>query len=308
MAWNRPSEDKVKVRGEGEQRNVHLKGLLAGMIVVLGAAFAAWWLWPRGGSAGETPQSETRPRIAEVAPAAAPESAPVSQDPANSRKKLGRDWRQKQISIIEQKYGTNLTADLKAALHYLKNPPQRSFKPRTEYSFLSHPSERMMYSLLSAEPGAYMLEPVQVGESFNQDFVNALLDKIEIAADDSDEVRRIKQFVAEAKKEMAELVRSEGKKPSELLNEHARSLYELGRFQQNLERELNAARKNADLSDQDVEDMYKAANVLRKQRGLEELPIPSLTRRARQLQRQLARDAKRAAQKETDTKTKEISK
>ena len=300
MAWNQ-STGPTKVE---PKKPSALRGIIAGVVCVAVAAAVAFFVLS-GKEVKPKAKVEKEPGlIKEVKPAAAPTN--VEAPSAPSKKKWGKDWRQKQISMIEQKYGTNLTQDLKAALYYLKNPPQKSFKPKTAYSFLRHSSERMMYSLLSAEPGAYMLEPVRVGESFNQDFINALVDKIEITNEDTDEVRQIKQFVTDAKKEMADLVKQEGKKPSELLNEHAQALYELGRFQQNLEQELNAARKNADLSDEDVEDMFRAANTLRKQKGLAELPIPNLTRRARQLQRQQARDAKKAAQKTDDSMNKEI--
>ena len=48
MAWNRPSEEKkVEGKGGGGQWNVHLKGLVAGVIVVVGAAIAAWFMTGR---------------------------------------------------------------------------------------------------------------------------------------------------------------------------------------------------------------------------------------------------------------------
>ena len=46
MGWNRPKERRGKrEEGRGGQRNVHLKGLVAGAIVVVGAAVAAWWIF-----------------------------------------------------------------------------------------------------------------------------------------------------------------------------------------------------------------------------------------------------------------------
>ena len=42
MAWNRPIEKKEEQK-RGGQLNVHLKGLFAGLIVVVGAVVVAWW-------------------------------------------------------------------------------------------------------------------------------------------------------------------------------------------------------------------------------------------------------------------------
>lgn len=81
MGWNRPSERKVEGRSGGGQRNVHLKGLIAGVIVVLGAGIAAWLLWPNS----KPPQSDTASTstspIREVKPAPPPKAPDPLDDP-----------------------------------------------------------------------------------------------------------------------------------------------------------------------------------------------------------------------------------
>ena len=85
MAWNRPKENGEAVSRPLQKRKgfrFPIRGAIAGAIFSLGAAVAAWWLWPSGESAGETPPSQTRQRIKEVKPAASPKAAEVKpKDP-----------------------------------------------------------------------------------------------------------------------------------------------------------------------------------------------------------------------------------
>ena len=98
-------------------------------------------------------------------------------------------------------------------------------------------------------------------------------------------------------KEIADACKAGGKKPSEVLNEHATAMYELGQYQRNLEEELNKIRANPDLSDNDVEDFCKAANALLASKGLPQMPLPSLARRGIRLKHAQRRAEKRAAKK-----------
>lgn len=59
------------MKKRGGQRNVHLKGLVAGAIVVIGAAVAAWLLWPDVRRPLPTSTSTSTSLIKEVKPAKA---------------------------------------------------------------------------------------------------------------------------------------------------------------------------------------------------------------------------------------------
>ena len=306
MAWNKPTSNTVgatsssRSSGRGKMPRLR-KGLIAGAAVVVALGALCLWMFSGEEAQQDAASTKERGRIKEVAPAAAPTNT-VSVKSKRNKEQI----RNHLIKKIEEKYGTNVPANLKAPLHYLKNPPQQYFVRRNPHEYLSHSSERDIASVLMAEPGAFFVIQPEFGESFNQDFINAMLDKIEIKDDDPEEIRKVKQFVTDAKKEIATLVKTEGKKPSELMNEHAAMMFELGRFQNDLEDELNRVRNNPDLSDDDVKDFFAAANKLRQERGLPERPVPNLTRRGLLLQKRTLR-AERKAVREGKTKDKSKS-
>ena len=258
-----------------------IRGIVAGLVVVaLGAGIVAWLF--KSGEAESLPLQEKKPaRIKEVTPAHAPTNAVQA---AATPKKDRKNWREDEIKALEERYGDNMPRDIKSYYYSLKNPVKRTFRPKMPYGYLRHPSERVIAEVLQIEPGTEFVIKPEYGENFNQDFVNALLDKIEINPDDDEETRGVKEFVTNAKKEIAALVKKEGKKPNELLNEHVAALYELGKYQQNLNAMLREANNNPNMTDADVQDYVRAANKMREEKGLAPIKVPSLRGRARRLE------------------------
>lgn len=292
--WNR-SAGNQPTAGRGAKSGVRsAKKVLCALCLVLFAVLGICiWLFSGGDEAPKREATKERGLIKEVTPAPARTNAvPVKKELTKEEKRLA------EIADIEARYaGKEMPKGLATHLYYLKRPPKLHVGPRNPYAFLRHPSERQIAVLVNIEPGEEMLEAPEFSSAFNQDFINAMLDKIEISKDDSDEVRRLKEDVAAAKKEIARICKEEGRKPNEVLNEYAASLFELSRYAGNLDAMVSEANNNPNMTDADVRDYVVAANKLREQKGLAPLKIPSLRGRAKRLERQQRREAKRALEK-----------
>ena len=287
MAWNRSSEKKkVEVEKRGGQRNVLLKGLLAGAIVVVGAVIAAWFFWSDDKSPLSTSTSTSTSLIREVKPAAAPKAKEPPRELTEDEKRL------KELHEIEAKFGKNIPKALQTRVYYLKNPPKRTFECKGPNDFLQHPCEQEIASLLMAVPGTFFLRQPTFSETFDNDFVSALMDKIDIYPTDDERTRRVKEEVTLLKKDIAKMVRETGRKPSDLMNEYAKQMFELGQYQRDLQSELREIEENDAVSNEEVEDFYNAANTLLEQKGLGKFAIPDLARRGIRLNRELQRQIK----------------
>ena len=204
---------------------------------------------------------------------------------------------QKEISDLERLYaGKEMPQGVKTHLYYLKHPSKVSLRPSGPHDYLRHASEREIAGVVLVEPGTFFAVEPEFGESFDNDFAAALVDRVDISKDDSEEVRQVKNEVEQLKHDIAKMCRDEGRKPSEILTEHAKMMYELGRYQMELEDQLNAIRKNPEYSDADVEDFFAAANEMLKNKGLPEMKTPNLTRRAFKLQKLREKAERKAAQ------------
>ena len=297
MAWNRSSENaasRVNVDATSPSRHWWY---IAGAIVVLGAAVAAWWIWPTG-ETRRAAASTKKGLIREVTPAKRGETPRQREEkPKKTKAELDKEI----IKACEARYGNDMPPGLKAHLYYKKNPPEKVYKGRLDYEFLHHTSERDIASVLLVVPGTTFVEPTVYGKSFDDDFIAALMEPIKVEKDDSEEVRQQKELVQQLKKEIAALVRETGKKPSELMTEQSKMMYEMGLFEQQLAEDLREAEQNPNLTDQDVEDMFAAANVLRKKKGLDEQTVPDLTRRTLRLKQQQRRAAREAKRQKSET-------
>lgn len=291
MSWNKPSSEApaspVKTGGGAWKR-----GLVAGLVVVLGAV--CYFVFCTSSQESVKGTDEKKPmRIKEVRPAAAPKAEAVKDE----KKESELSDREKRLKFYRDKYGDNIPDNLKPTVYYLEHPPKQTYNSPNPLSFLRHVSERQIAAFANTEPGTFMVVKTEFGEAFDQDFINALMDKIEINDDDTETVKATKENVTALKHEIAAICKQEGKKPSEVMTEHAASLYELGRYQRDLETELDKIHDNPNYTDQDVEDFCNAANKMLESKGLKPMPIPSLARRAFHLKRLERMAAEEAAEK-----------
>ena len=293
--WNKPKQPQ---RGSAASalgsRPKHplLKGLIAGAAVVL-VLGAVYFFMLDSKPKVEIKESTKPHRIKEVTPAPArTNAAPTNIEP----KKLTREERNKRnIEILTQRYGTNMPPAIKSYIYYLKNPPKVSMSATSPTDFFTHTCERQIAAIMTVEPGAEFIIQPEYDERFDQDFINSMLDKIEIKPDDTEQVKELKQQMIETKAEITRICKEEGRKPSEVMNDHAKAMFDLGRYQTILMDQLREIRENPSMTDDDVKDAFAAANKMLEQKGLAPLYIPKLTRRTLQLQRSLERKAAAAA-------------
>ena len=290
MAWNRPTEREPGTgnREQGTGKSP-FRGLVAGIIVVLGAGIAAWLMWPSDESVGEMPPPQTARQIKEVTPSAAPTNAPVE-------KKYSEMTTDAKLKYWKDKYGDNPPENLKPLIRFLENPPQKTFSMKpSKYSIFKYSSERIIAGLLSTEPGRFVLRSQKFDERFDRDFAEALSGKIEILDSDTEDQRMLKKAVIDTKNDLAERAKS-GENPSQILSEYSKQLYELGQYRVNLQEEIFKACKNAEASDTEVSDLVNAANVMLEKKGLRPIQMPNMLVRQANLSRQ--------SQKQTQTSNK----
>ena len=286
MAWNKASEAPKVAPKKSPSK---MRGVIAGVVVViLGAGIAVWLIWPDAKPPRASSTSTSTSLIKEVAPAVT--NVPV-------RELTKEEKRKKEIEEIERLYaGKEMPRGVATHLYYLKNPPKISMKAKATHDYFRHQSERVIAGTVMVMPGTFFLTQPKYGENFDIDFKNALNDEIEINDNDSEEIRAKKKEMIELKKEIAKICKEEGKKPSEVINEHAAAMYELSRYKALLDQQLREIRDNPDMTDNDVRDAFAAANEMLASKGIDPVRIPNLTSRAVRLRKNAERAERKAKQ------------
>ena len=243
MAWNRSSEEKkVGVEKRGGQRNVHLKGLIAGAIVVVGAAIAAWLLWPEG-----VARQDATPRPSRVKQGT---DSPVP--PRRIRFDVGKESNPKVRQALESLNGKSAAMEtkcLEVAARYAKLA--KKVKP----IFRNH-SEQLLSWICETEPGTMPMPMPALGEEAREKIVFDLIEKNDPLPTDSEDTAALKGVLKEAKAEMLRHLKAGGD-PDEFLQYYDDQLRRCFEYRQ------EALRQVAELGEEDRElarDFLKKLN------------------------------------------------
>ena len=106
-------------------------------------------------------------------------------------------------------------------------------------------TDQLLAMALSGDPNRGMppLPPMRIS---NQEFMESLKQKIEILDTDSEAVKKMKQMVLDARKEILEQLK-QGRTVQEVLKEHEKLRNENGKLRQDAQRELNAIFASGDI-------------------------------------------------------------
>lgn len=129
-------------------------------------------------------------------------------------------------------------------------PEQKAFKYSSEID-LAH--------LVQIKPGEPIENWVKYGEAFNRDFLQSMLDHIEISPDDSSDVRALKEAVKELKLEIVKRVR-EGADPAQLVNETREELQRMGEISEMIRGQMLELVKGENFSDDELLEFQSRVN------------------------------------------------
>ena len=294
MAWNVPLGGKTpqKRKANGGVRPLFLA--VAALIVVAGIGIIVWM----------ASNSQTSPAVDDVKPgkksAIITEVKPDIAPPKPEVKAEEPAYRTNRWGEVVQRQKPETYVDERGVLRYKKGngrvPNPDDFKNPTRISTrgnmheFKHPVENEIAALIIAQPG----EPL-VGEpdydALKRDFVNALIDKIEIDEEDSELDKELKQNVEDLKKDLAECVKN-GEDIAEIFREARRELRMSADYKQNLNEVVLEQLYDPDISDEDLATTMQAANKMLEDKGIEPLSEKRMLRaRSRMLRAQERRKA-----------------
>ena len=210
QGWNRPKPgDEVAKKNGGGQGNVLLKGLVAGLIVVVGAV-ATWWFLG-GGSAGETPSPQASRQIREVKPAKG--RTPVEK----KRREVVKTGDRLKDALAEVEASSELVT--------ISAPPKREAKLTNSRAnrFYKNGVEQLLNWVAMTEPGDMPMPMPFLSEEDKADLVNILSIPCSIKDDDDDYLKALKESVNYGKKEMANFV-ADGGEPDEFFSHYFEQL------------------------------------------------------------------------------------
>ena len=259
MAWNRSTaggKTAVQSRRSKNSRSV-VRGVVAGAIVVVGAALV-WWLLAPNVEMQKPVADRKSNRIKEVKPAAAPTNKVETVEKKKEivwakhlkNAAIGPDGRPYYVPPPGRKVVTNKIAEV--------NEPYMIFK---------HHYQNELACYMTLKPGDSLMGDRHYSDRFVKEVVETMSLPIEDEETDTPEQRQLRQEMREAMKVLREQVDS-GRDVREIFRETRRELQELSRYKRDLEMELRKIRKDETVSDDDVDIAIEAANKMLDAKGI----------------------------------------
>ena len=273
MAWNRPCKDsktETALRRTGTVRpTVAVRGAVAGTIVVIGAAIAAWLLWPTGESAGEDAASTRKGLIREatLAKAAVAQSEIKKLDPDCFAAKLksGKPF------TNEYGYVFNLPAVKGTTTTRLDRVGNEYIRP-----YFKNNIDYQLANFLTIEPGEEIVGGLPMymrGKAFERAFLRSFETAIEISADDPEDIQELKRALMDSKQELKERI-DKGENLGDMLESAFTEMQNLALYREDLKQELKNLARQEDITKEDMDDFVAAANKLLGERGVRPLEMP----------------------------------
>ena len=275
MAWNRPSEDgrantPSSTRcGRSPRPTVAVRGAIAGAVVVLGAAVAAWWLWSAGESAGETPPHRKETLIKEVKPQLSAKEQEKLAHPGmvKVRGKWYPEYDKDGGKIWITGYGIRYHTPTVRTNHFNKaliSPERKIFDNRADQDIAI---------LLNTDPGTTFIGGFKFSKNFEKEFLKSIECPIIVSHDDPPDVANLKRAVTETKIELKARY-DNGENIAEILNDSLTELKKLSAYRDDLLRLTREQIRQNKPSAEETKTIYEAANKMLADRGIRPLRMP----------------------------------
>ena len=260
------------------------KGLVAGLLVVAVAIVAWYFLSATKTDAPEENKFKKQAKIAEVTPVKAPPAKAEEPKPEPVQMVTNRHGK------VVQKKKPETYVDAAGVERYvkgngrvpLKNPEKylvKSVVHPNAYPDFKHDSENEIANLLTIESGGMIFGDREYDKRFEQDFLQALMEPVEITEEDSEEDRRIKENVEAAKHEIAERIK-QGENLGDILTAERDEIRRLAQYKQQMEEIFHEQISTGEIqTEQDLDDFCKAVNTMLESKGIEPFKISGLMRR-----------------------------
>lgn len=208
-------------------------------------------------------------------------SAPVE------RKEEPRDlWITNRTGKIVKKVDEKTYIDERGILRYeggarvYKNKDKRvviNAAPHDNMPHFKYRSEYEIATLLTVQPGQTLHGRREYDEAFKQDFINSLLEPIQYDKSDDEQARELKAAVEDQKHNLAQRIKN-GENLETILFEARAELQRLASYKRDVQRLIIEQLRNAGNSDEDIEDVLQAANMLLENQGIEPIKADGLLR------------------------------
>lgn len=279
MAWNGSSGASAPQSKKSNGSRAVGKGALAGLLVVVGASAAVYFLMRAPAPVSEEVEiAETSNAIAEVAPDLDQHvNAEAVTTPQVEEVKPPKPRPPQRVGELRDGYRLLPSGKLHRVLGIVTNtPPKMSVSEKT----FKHSADVELGHLLMVEPGEDLLGDSEgMYSGFRKELEEALSEPIEYTNEDTELQRELKDGVKELRNELIARMNA-GEDVEKIMTDTRNQLKELALYREDLEEQVKRlASTDGEMTQKDYEDLVDAANKMLEERGSKPMELPSSLKR-----------------------------
>ena len=274
--WNKPTGKPVETKKAAKPAFKHVL-IASGVVAVLGCVLLL--VFGGGDGAPKAKAVKKAGVIKEVKPAPAPRAVESEEDVIGL-------YTNRNGKVIKRKKPTTYR-DERGVLRYkggARAPEKDEFKnpisvgASNNFPEFKHACENEIATLLTTEPGDMLCGEPNYDDYFKQDFIQALLEPVEISDDDTEKDKELKRLVEEQKHDLAKRIKN-GEDLATIFTEARAEARRLAAVRKEIVEMAHSMVDDGDFSEQDMKDCYDAANKMLESKGLEPLKYEGIMKR-----------------------------
>lgn len=261
MAWNR-SQGQSGTAETPRTTSSHVRGLAAGILIVVGAVGAFVWLRPIEENRQGKKESSTTALIREVSPHISTNAVAIAKESA-TRESVPKELPPQQLGEVRDGYVL-----LGSGLHKIRGEVTNNCSmTRGKYEIFKHSAENIIAALLSMKAGDSLVGEPNYDGAFVESLKKSLKDPIRLEKTDTPEQVELKQAVIEAKEELKKAL-DRGEDVEQIIIDSRRECQSLARCKQMMMADVYEFVDKKAVSKDDVETYVEAANKLLEAKGV----------------------------------------
>lgn len=145
-------------------------------------------------------------------------------------------------------------------------------------AIFDHSTDNEFAVILTLQPGETLIGgPMRHGRDYSQSFLESLKTPIVVSNDDTEEVQSLKRAVIETRLQMKEAL-DRGEDIGKIVEEAYVEAEKLSLYKDTLREQINEAVRNEDMTDEDLDALVSAANMMLEDKGIAPMKFGALTR------------------------------
>ena len=267
------------------RRPAWIKGAVAGAAVIV-VAFVAWFFLVPKPQTAPAPAPPPKKHVAPK-PAATPKPRPkpavtnaVAKPAEPKPVKIDPNARPEKVGEIVNGYIKLPSGRLHRIRGEVTNDVSRTSV--SKYEIFEHHCDNEIACFLTMTPGEGLVGDPRYNGSFKAEFLKSLETPIVVNPDDDEYARDLKIAVRDTKIQLKAAL-DRGEDIEKIMLDTRREMQDLHNYKRLLQNELSEYRQREGVTDDDVEDFIKAANIMLAEREIAPLKVGPITRKRMEL-------------------------